>query len=184
MRSFLAIKLSEECKLKLIQVQSKINSQLSFPVKWIIKDNLHLTLFFMGNLNKASVPLLDHILTEVSQTHQSFELKLEGIGCFPNMQKPKVLWVGCENNKKLISLHNDIAEKLEKHNIAFDQKRFNPHLTLGRIKSAPQVNKLAELCMLLHASHTELVDKVCFFHSQLTYEGPIYTTLGEYHLKH
>ena len=93
-------------------------------------DNWHITLNFLGHIPLATY---DSLLQELSQfSENEFELRIQGIGCFPSLKRARVLWLGIEDGGKLQNIKTQIDSLLTKLNIDIEKKAFRPHLTLLR----------------------------------------------------
>jgi 2'-5' RNA ligase len=147
---------------------------------------MHLTLKFIGEFpdNKASD--LRSVLMDLSLKHKRFPLKLVSTGTFPPRSRhPRILWVGIEESRELMSVQKQIEFMLEKLSIAREKRKFFPHLTLGRVKS--NQNIISVLDELSRNKNTEFgsmeVEKITLFKSTLKPTGAEYSTLVNIELK-
>ncbi len=94
-RSFIAIELSNEACAALADLQDRLKA-VTPPrtLRWTKPQSIHLTLHFLGNITAKQVVKVTEIVQTVASTGQSFSLRLEGLGCFPNMRRPRIVWVG------------------------------------------------------------------------------------------
>ncbi len=136
-RIFIAINLPEDIKDKLLIFSEKYSR---LPARWTERENIHITLNFLGNLDENQ--LLETIKTakEVALKHNSFLLRIEQV-CYGPLNKfpPRMVWVLGEKGQEILGLQNDLE------NVFFDlpsyqykikeSRRFFPHITLARIKS-------------------------------------------------
>ena len=125
MRLFLAINLPEELKKKLFELGRPLASM--GDVKPVEEENIHLTLKFLGEAEPGDVmPLLEKI------KFVAFEVSLKGLGAFPNPNRARVVWVGCEKGaQEIAALHKVIEAALSR----FEKDRdFHPHATLARVR--------------------------------------------------
>lgn len=143
-RVFIAINLPEEIKEKLISYQEKIEE--IFPphpaeqgggfVRWTKKENLHITLIFLGYVGDSEILEVCEASKEVVSKHQPFSLTLNKI-CYgpPKAVPARMIWVEGEKSKELTALKNDLERSLiERVNFSSETRAFSPHLTLARIK--------------------------------------------------
>ncbi len=162
MRLFFGIEIPDAEREKIEKI--KYNIKIDGKIKWVEKENLHLTLLFLGEKNLIEViGLLEKFRFE------PFDVSLKGFGVFPDLKRPRVLWIGVEKGKeKMKELYEKLTMRLEPLNLEIE-KRFFPHLTIGRIKFG-NVNyeKLEYNSEIFH------VDKFVLFSSTLTKSGPIY----------
>ena len=123
MRLFIAVKLNDEIRRSVTETQNKL-FQNGVRGRFSSTDNLHLTLAFIGEYNDPNYVM--EALRNVS--FQPFQLKLDGkIGNFDD-----VLWTGLERNDDLQNLADNIRKELTEYNIPFDEKTYNPHITMMR----------------------------------------------------
>ncbi len=148
-------------------------------IRWVKAANLHLTLRFLGDIPQQSVPGLAESLKENLSGFSAFDLVLAGMGGFPNLKRPRVIWIGTRvGTDRLI----DLAGKVEKGCIGsgFDKsdKKFSSHLTIGRVKFPKGLEPLLEK---IEKSEFELskfaVNEISVVKSDLSPSGPKYTKL-------
>ena len=133
-RIFIAINPPEEIKKELISLRDK---WLELPCRWTKKDNLHITLAFLGYLSEKELPDILEETREVGQAHSPFLIKLNKI-CYgpPRKMPPGMIWVEGEKSEELTILQNDLSKRLVNPGASFgtERKTFRPHITLGRIR--------------------------------------------------
>jgi len=186
MRIFLSAELGDAVKDRLEKAVMDFE-RTGLPVKWVRRDNLHLTLKFIG---EADAPVAEDIMGSLGRCTEGlkpFRITFGGLGTFPVNKPPRVIWIGIGNGAKELS---ELAEKIEKGlprsaaGITGD-KPFSPHLTVGRVKGSIEGNKLEELKTL--ASGIDLgsgmVESVALVKSVLKPEGPEYGIIGKVLLK-
>lgn len=103
---------------------------------WVKPENIHLTLKFLGELSPARADEVAEALQGVAEGLEPFTLTASGVKGFPNLARPRVLWVGIEENEALLSLYEEIEQTLSYINIEKETRPFRAHLTLCRIRSA------------------------------------------------
>lgn len=128
MRAFIAIPLSEEIRKNI----SSFYKELGWVkgVNPVPIENLHITLDFLGEITEKEAERFCDKLKVVSNNAASFPLVIKGVGAFPKRSEPKVLWLGMDRSKSLISLASSVKDAVD----SMDTKKFSPHLTLGRVK--------------------------------------------------
>jgi 2'-5' RNA ligase len=174
-RAFIAIHLPQDLKAYLGRLADNLATQVPHrSVRWVKPDRMHLTLRFIGETEKNLLPQLGHALDGIANRHQPFSLQLAGFGCFPNCKRPRVLWAGVAGDLEAASrLKDDIDAALEPLGWEAEDRPFQPHLTIGRVKDSRAVsdqrwpNELPPL--LIPADSIHLIE------SELTPNGPIYT---------
>jgi len=132
-RIFIAINLPEDIKKELVSYQEKWPE---LPVRWTKKENLHITLVFIGSVSDEEVLEICKIVREVAQRQKSFPINFKRV-CYgpPGKTPPRMVWVEGEKSGELGELQQDLENSISKISIGKSEKReYAPHLTLGRIK--------------------------------------------------
>lgn len=179
MRTFIAIEIPQNIKQKIYDAFKK-EREKEKGIKWVEKENLHITLKFLGEIEKEKVKDIEKILDEIPLKFKSFEAKLEEIGTFPDFKNPRVLWVGVSPREKIEEIFKFIEERIEKEKIdvSKEEREFHPHITIARIKVKGRFSferkKFGE---------NFKINRIALFKSDLRPEGPIYTLLKEVELK-
>ncbi len=151
MRLFVGIDLPSEVKQQLLNFQSELRN-MGVSGFWKVKDNFHLTLEFLGELNPNTVAKINKILEKAVLNKQSFQLSLEGLGGFPSLQRSHTLWTAIGGNKTaLLRLRDEIHLGLLSNYFTLEDRVFKPHMTLasrpilnGIDLSSVQTKKLGE----------------------------------------
>jgi 2'-5' RNA ligase len=180
-RSFLAIELPKLILRKIEEVQGDLRSTHA-DVRWINPEKIHLTLKFFGNIEESRIGPIFKSIEEPIRNSPPFSMEVKGVGAFPQMRNPRVIWMGLVDGKGfLTSIQKQIEIQLEKIGFQPEDRPFHPHLTLGRMKS----NRGKEELLGRMEKHREeefgdfLVERVILFRSDLKPSGPIYTPLRE-----
>ena len=188
-RSFIAIDLPDSAKEMLSEVSQRLRRQVSHgSVRWGRVSGIHLTLQFLGDVAEDDSTQVEAVLAQVGQRHVPFTLVLGGQGCFPNVKRPRVVWVGVqEETGALAALQKDIADSLVPLGFEPEKRAFRPHLTLGRtrrgIRLADQ-RRLGEIVANAGAGEQEriTVESFLLMRSDLRPDGAVYTPLAVYDL--
>ncbi len=183
-RSFLAIELPKPILKKIEEVQEDLKSTHA-DVRWVSPEKIHLTLKFFGNIEESKIDPIFMSIEEPVRTTSPFSLKVRGIGAFPHLKNPRVIWVGMvDGGEVLISLQKQIEIQLGKIEFQPEDRPFHPHLTLGRMKSSRGKGELA--AKMGRYKEEEFgdfrVERVVLFKSDLKPSGPIYTPLRDMRL--
>jgi 2'-5' RNA ligase len=191
-RSFIAIELSDEARTILADLQNRFKRIApANVVRWAAPENIHLTLHFLGEVAEADIKKIEETLEAAAATCPTFSLTLADFGCFPNMRRPRIVWVGTQGDRPALeNLQRQLGEKLAAA-IGFkpDARPYSPHLTLGRVRDGLPSKQLAQLGQLLEQEQAvgrlvELpVTEICLMKSELKSTGPIYTKLYSQKLK-
>jgi len=180
MRLFTAIKLPDDIIEVITVLQPEISRYLR--VKDVKRENLHLTLKFLGEFDDARLGDLIHSLSMVSL--KPFKVELAGLGCFPLCASPRIVWVGCVGGSgEVESLHAQIESATLGFGFSEDH-RFHPHITLARVKSAFDLNGFRSFLGEHAGSGFGSFQVECFqlFKSTLSPNGPSYFVVEEYPL--
>ncbi|MHA1616875.1 MAG: RNA 2',3'-cyclic phosphodiesterase [Candidatus Njordarchaeales archaeon] len=184
MRTFIAIDIeTPELVSKLVNIQDYIK-KTGAAMKMVEPENFHITLKFLGEISPSDVTVITDALKKALADAKIFEISLEGIGAFPTIAKPRVIWVGISTGKDFLKiLVKKISHELLSIGIRGDNKEFHPHVTLARVKrfNRDLVRALEELGNIKIGSM--IVKHVRLKKSVLTPQGPIYSTLVEIPLK-
>lgn len=182
-RIFIAVKVNLGGEL--LRMFSSLKAILGAEnIKWVDPANLHLTLAFLGDTDEKKIAVLKSMLSDTCTGFGEFDFNLNGTGIFKNFRDPRVLWVGIRSAERLIQLNKIIAEGLKFIGFETEERQFNPHLTLGRIKSVKDTENLKILLENYRdvQFQTVHINDVILFESILRQTGPIYKPLGKYPL--
>jgi len=181
-RAFLAIDLDEDLKPKINKIIREFK-QIDTRIKYVDLINMHLTLKFFGDIDVDGLDMLEKAIRNVVEDFDSFEIKIKGCGAFPNNNHIKVIWVGIDDESILKNLHDKLDKEFTR--MGFDKdKKFSSHLTIGRMKSAKNKDKVKSVIEEFQDVEigTMNVDKIILKKSTLTPSGPIYEDLIEFNL--
>ncbi|MBX7077096.1 MAG: RNA 2',3'-cyclic phosphodiesterase [Methanobacteriaceae archaeon] len=182
-RSFLAIEIEPDLK-PLINNLIKEFKNTDANIKYVTADNMHLTLKFFGDVSEDKLNKIEKATNNVLKDFSQFNLRVEGMGTFPNSDHIKVIWVGIDNNSELELLEKKLDNEFNK--LGFKKERnYTSHLTIGRMKNAKNKQKVQKIIQ----ENNEVfigemtVDKLHLKKSTLTSNGPIYEDLKVFPLK-
>jgi len=171
MRCFLAIELDEDIKEKLEELKSHFKMK---GIKLVEKDNLHITVKFLGNIDEEMVEKIKNLDLSI----EPIKSDVKGMGVFPNENYIRVIWLGATN---LVDLFKEIDEKLS--DIGFKKEReYVPHVTIGRVKFIENKKALKDKI----EKHRKIdigefeVRSIKLMKSTLTPNGPIYEVIKEW----
>ena len=182
LRAFLAIDLNDDIREALDRFQDQADSIL--PVKWVPPNSMHLTVKFLGDIQEAQVTSIQEVLQKVVREMMPFSLTIKGIGGFPSLERPRILWAGVEGEADHLEvLVTCVESALGLLGFAQESRPYHPHLTLSRIKgNSREIGKIIDTSDWLKkewAFGDLLVDQLSLFQSQLTPKGAIYSRLWE-----
>ena len=192
-RTFVAIELEAPVRQALAQAQATLRGQLQKTVpdvriQWVKPESIHLTLKFLGDIPEDRVPGIQAALARVASGHARFAVAVEGLGVFPDVRAPRVVWIGLTAHvDALTRLTADIETALVAIGCSPDPKPFHPHLTLARIKerSRDVGRALSDGGLLAYATQREemTVAVVSLMKSDLQPPGSGYAQLCHVPLK-
>jgi 2'-5' RNA ligase len=178
-RLFLAVTLPEEIKNTLGLLIERLTTPGS-PVKWVKPDNIHLTLKFLGEVEEERVQAIHEVSRLAVKEVRPFKLRVEEVGAFPSLKRPRVIWVGIKRSMQLATLHGRIEGGFQSIGFPSEKRPWAPHLTIGRVKGNWGTKDLVEkLAGAAIEPRTFFADSLHLIQSVLKPEGPIYTTLRE-----
>ena len=188
-RSFVAINLSKALQDNILSLAAQFRNRLKHirtRVTWVKPGSLHFTLKFLGSIETRLVPSILEKLEEAASGIHPFSVVVGDLGVFPNLNKPRVIWVGVQKGEKDVRiLQKRVEEGLSKLDFEPEKRGFSPHLTLGRIKALGSRGEVLRALKNLQdpaIGETE-VTQVALMKSTLTPKGAIYTELGAVGLK-
>ncbi|MFA4647849.1 RNA 2',3'-cyclic phosphodiesterase [Pyrococcus kukulkanii] len=182
MRAFIAIDVSEEVRDAIVRAQDFIGTKEA-KIKFVERENLHITLKFLGEITQEQAEEIKKILAEIAKRHKKHEVRVKGIGVFPNPNYVRVIWAGVENDEGIKAIAQDIERELSKLGFKKD-KEFVAHVTIGRVKFVK--DKLGLAMKLKELANEDFgtfrVEAIELKKSTLTPKGPIYETLARFEL--
>jgi 2'-5' RNA ligase len=188
-RSFIAIELPDPAKDALRGVGERLRHKVPYDsVRWTRVSGIHLTLKFLGDVAEADLPKIKAALTDVGQRHGPFRFTIGGVGCFPDVKRPRVVWVGVEEETgRLAALQRDVERSLAPLGFKPEQRAFHPHLTLGRTKrnvGSRDQGRLGEVIATAGVGELSQVQvtSLVLMRSDLRPDGAVYTPLGYFDL--
>ena len=185
LRTFIALDLGKPIRARLVSLQEQLTAGAS-EVKWVEPDNLHVTLLFLGEVDQREVIDVCRAVEQAAGSISTYSLTVGGVGCFPNARRPRILWAGVSAGAaETIALHDAIERPLlELGCYRREERRFTPHVTLGRIRgerSVPGLDKVIAKHETWQGGETTIAE-VQVMSSELTRDGPKYTVLSRVHL--
>lgn len=179
-RTFIAVEIDEEIRGRLVALQESLSRVVS-GVKWVERENLHVTLLFLGEVDDREIPKVCRIVQDGLAEQKPFPLSVESLGCFGNARRPRTLWVGVgDGADELVAIHDRLEIPMQDLGYRREERRYQPHITLGRVKGDHPSNELpAELAKREDwSAGTQEVSEILVMGSELTRDGPQYTVLG------
>ena len=186
LRTFIAIDLSAEVRASLGGLQDRLRGELgSRSVRWVQPQGIHLTLKFLGDTPQGQLDEIQRALARAAAGVEPFTVSAEGVGCFPNVRQPRVVWVGLqEATGALLRLRNAVESEVAPLGFPTEGRAFQPHLTLGRVQRDASPGEARRVGQVVAATATGrlgemAVSAVSYIKSDLRPTGAVYTTLFE-----
>ncbi len=179
MRTFIACEIPEETKDIVVQIQNKIKD-INASVVWVKKESMHITLRFLGEIQENEVKTVKECIQKVSEQNNRFDIFLENIKVFPSWSFPRVLWIGIKDPEQINKLAGNVEQELVKKGFQPQDKPFQAHLTIGRIKGLKNKESLQKIVLTLPLLNEKIgIDRIILFQSKITPTGPIHTRIFE-----
>ena len=152
-RLFIALPVPEHVKNAIERAQNELREVLSRDrVRWGGRAQFHLTLKFLGNVESRDVEALIQALRLACEGFGNLPLRAGGIGVFPELRRPRVIWAGVHDaRERLPQLQRTVESAVAGFTAEEPERAFKGHVTLGRCKTIrrPEVERLATLVTAL-----------------------------------
>lgn len=133
-RLFLAVPIPGAVRDRIGEVIARLEPR-DWPVRWIDPDNAHLTLHFLGDTPPEQAAILELALPSIAARHEAFDLRTAGLGVFPKLKRPRVVWLGVWGpTHRLEAIYNELGDVLDDMQFPIEERPFSPHITLGRVR--------------------------------------------------
>jgi 2'-5' RNA ligase len=181
LRTFVAIPVPPE----LTAFAARLIQRLRFAdakVTWTRPDQMHWTLSFLGDVSLLEVPEICRVVEDAARNVPPFDVELRGVGAFPDLTNPRTIWMGLsQGHAEMCVLHDALAAGLTKLGYRPEARRFQPHLTIGRIRSdrsgVDNLQRLLEENAAFEGGITTVYE-INVMSSILHRDGPEYESLG------
>lgn len=177
-RTFIAVNLAAPVVEEIAKVQLRLK-QAKADIRWVRVEGMHLTLKFLGEIDyRQVVPIVDRLHAALRE-QAALQVTARGLGGFPNLNRPRVIWVGLSGNG-LTELRDRVEAALVRLDFPPEARRFTPHMTLGRVRSQRGWNQV--LALIRQSEQADfgqsVIDTVTVYQSDLQPTGAVYTPLG------
>ena len=180
-RAFIAISLPERILQTIAKLQETLKGS-GLKIRWTRKEGIHLTIKFLGDIDWDDVENIYVAMERTTQDFTPFTLRGEGVGVFPDIRRPRVVWVGLTGDLETLSLlQRDLEDQLDRIGFPKEGRAFKGHLTLGRVKGRVDLAKLSKALEASGEFRTEpfMAQSVVLFQSDLRPKGAVYSRLAE-----
>ena len=176
-RAFIALPAQSNIQQALAEIQTKLIATRT-DVKWESQDKFHITLVFLGNVERSKLELLSATLATSVQQFPSFTITYESIGAFPNREKPRVVWIGTRSSQTVLDLQAKAGRVCAEFGFPKEDRVFHPHITLGRVKETRNIVRLTEAIKTITFEPIEMLcSEIVLMQSELHPSGSMYTIL-------
>jgi 2'-5' RNA ligase len=180
-RSFIAFDIDNDSILNRLAVAQKMLIQTNADLKLVEPKNIHVTVRFLGLISPDMVEKVHAAMKNIKFT--PFNIQLSGLGVFPTINYPRVVWAGITDGaQQLISIFEQLEPQIHDLGFAPDPNGFSPHLTIARVRSGANKQRLVDLVQRQENYDFGNIRADCLRlkKSQLSSKGPMYSTLKEY----
>lgn len=133
-RAFIAIETPETVRSALAELQRELRDCRA-DIRWVNPDNIHLTLKFLGDIEEKRIDRIVAGIRGSCKGNDPFRLEVRGLGLFPNLRSPRVLWADVLEEGSLTGLQGRIEDAMDLLGFKSEKRRYSPHLTVGRFRS-------------------------------------------------
>lgn len=181
---FIALELPPNLRRNLSELQDTLRQQLPpRAIRWVKPDGIHLTLKFLGDVPRDKHAAISDRVHAIARTSQPLQLATADIGCFPNLTRPRVVWIGIQGKVEALStIHNTFETELEQIGFPSEKRQFSPHLTLGRLQRSVKTDVarlIGRIIKNFPTPHTQnwRAESISLMRSELGKDGARYTPL-------
>ena len=188
LRAFIAVEIPLGIRQAICSATSDLRNGIGSLVRWVPMENMHLTLKFLGDISPSNVDMLTQMLRAEADLFNRLELRLSGLGSFPSLKRPRVIYIGIQAPAALEALQRGIESASRRLGYESEERGFSPHLTIGRVKqnvtgTAQQTIRRALEETKIDSLGTARVDSLHLYKSDLQPTGSVYTRLFSAPLK-
>jgi len=188
LRAFIAVEIPLPIRQAVNSATSDLQKEINSLVRWVPMENMHLTLKFLGDVSPSNVDMLTQMIRAEADLFHCFDFELNGLGSFPNLKRPRVIYIGIQAPAMLEALHRGIESASRRLGYESEERGFSPHLTIGRVKQniAPAEQQTIRRALegtKIDSLGTARVDSLHLYKSDLQSTGSVYTKLYSAPLK-
>jgi len=178
LRLFVALSTPSALKARLEELSATLQ-RTEADVRWEPAEKMHATVKFLGETPAERVDIVGEVLSRIAQEIPPFPVVVGGIGAFPSLRSPRVLWVGMEDPTGwLRSAQQTMEDLLASHGFARDERTFHPHVTLGRVRGSRNLGRLLAMVESLTFERQPVqLHNFLLIKSELKPHGSVYRTL-------
>jgi len=178
-RAFIAFELPKPVISSIRSIQEGLRSH-RLNMRWVRPENIHLTLKFLGNISAADTEKAGGAMVASAKQYAPISLEAKGIGAFPGIKRPRVIWVGLTGQMDLLrQLHRKLDENLAATGFLPEKRPFKGHLTISRVKGRIDPGRLIDAIDEFRGFQSEpfTAETLILFKSELKSAGAVYSKL-------
>lgn len=186
-RAFIAVEITPDLQADIGNLSYVLSKKIP-GVKWVSKCNFHITLRFLGDLEEETIPGVQAVLDKIANRYLPIRCKFDGLGVFPHQRRPRVIWLGIkEGSTELTGLTDALNPELAKLGFGPGEKRYIPHLTMGRLRKDADPYRLKKIIRAIeedvqwtNSNGLLNIDMLVFKKSTLTPSGAVHENISEH----
>ena len=188
LRAFIAVEIPAEIRQAVGEATAELQRVIGPLVRWVPTQNMHLTLKFLGDVTPSNVDLLSQMVRAEAELFPCFDIHIGGLGSFPSLKRPRVIYIGIRGPVTLEALQRGIESASYRLGYESEERGFSPHLTLGRVKQGvtsteQQLIRRALEETTIDSLGAARVNSVHLYKSDLKPSGSVYTRMYSAPLK-
>jgi 2'-5' RNA ligase len=182
-RTFVALELSPAAKAGILGLAGTLRGK-GVRASWSREGTLHLTLKFIGDVEEADLPDVIEAVRRAATARGPFAFEIRGAGAFPSPRRPRVIWVGVAPSEALFDLQADVERELAGVGVPREERRWTPHLTVGRVREADGAPDLGGALAALRVPEESVqVGEVLVMKSRLSPSGAVHEVIARIPLR-
>lgn len=184
-RLFIGLSFEESLKRQIQDVVKKLKvnaDKKDLQVKWTPEENIHLTIKFLGETDVDGIEALKSKLHKLAKSLSPIQLKIRGMGGFPEETQARILWLGVQNKSTLRGLQSIVENTMIDMGFEAADQNFIPHITIGRLRNKKNIVDLISPFVRNEFGKAKIT-KIRLFESQLQGSFPVYFVVDEFELQ-
>lgn len=181
-RAFIAVEIPHEIQQNIEKATTHLRKEIGGLVRWVPPENMHLTLKFLGDVSPSNVEFLIQMLRSEADNVSGFTMHTTGLGSFPSLKRPRVIFIGIQAPAGLDALQRGVESASRRLGYESEERPFSPHLTLGRIRQNITASDQQKIRRVIEGTQVDVlgtarVDSLHLYKSELKPTGSVYTRL-------
>lgn len=177
-RAFIALPLPSEIQREFAVIQRQL-AETGAEVKWDGSEKFHITMKFLGDVDSSKPGVIAEAITNSIGGIPPFDLTFSAVGAFPNISRPRVVWIGTQQNEPIQGLQGHVEQVCDTFGFAKEDRPFHVHVTLGRVKGDRNLDRLtAKLKSITFKPLIARCSELHIIRSELKPTGSVYTLLN------